>query len=257
MKRMLALWLATALASGAAQALARIDAALDAQLDRLVQQAYDTPARSQQGLAALRREQGGRHGAQLLMAEAQILVQAGRVAEAEKIAGALQADLQQRGRVALLRALIAERTGRNQEAAAAAEAALTELEPPCAGGGLAERDCDFRMAWAALRILEREQVSQGALAQAAAIMRQALGLAQGGSDPHLTAISMGSLALLSQNLEQPEEARRWLSSALEQARDDPLTMARTKVVEARIAVRRGDRLTQLQSYEEALDFAQQ
>ncbi|QPF76154.1 diguanylate cyclase [Roseateles sp. DAIF2] len=249
-----------ALVGTTAQAV--LDPALDAQLDRLTTQAYDRPDASLQALQALRAAQhggGGPQRVQLQIAEAQILVQGGRVAEAERIAAALEGDADGHDRALLLRAQIAERLGRNREAAEGARDSLTRLLKHCPAGAeaaaIARGACDFRAAWAALRILEREQMSQGTPVQALATLQQALGLAQAGQDGYMSAISMGSLALMHQEQDQPDEARRWLAATLELAQGEPLAMARAKVIEARIAVRRGDKRTQLAAYEEALDFA--
>jgi diguanylate cyclase (GGDEF)-like protein len=248
-----------ALAAGAAGA--RIDMALDAQLDRLVLLAYDQPESSLHALQGMRRQHRGPGAAeQLTLAEAQILVQAGRLGEAEKLAAQLALLPQSRDRVALLHAQIADRAGRNREATAAAQRALTGLQTLCRPGEEAasiELGCDFRSAWSALQFLERDQRSQGALAQALESVKQGLALAQAGKDRYLTAISMGQLALMSQDLELADEARRWLASALELAQDDAQAMARTKTYEARVAVRRGDKATQLRAYEEAMGFAKQ
>jgi len=265
-RRLLAcLALAWPLLSGGATDAAP-DMALDARLDRLVLLAYDRPETALQDLQALRRELGSPHpsaghAAQLQMAQGQILTQAGQTAEARQIADQLAGMAQSQARAELLRAQIAERGGLNAQASAAAQRALEGLAPACPRPGetpaTLPAGCDFRMLLGALRILQRDQISQGALAQAAATTRHAVALAQAGQDRYQSALAMGDLALLNQNLDQPDEARRWLAAALAQAQDDPLAMARSKMMEARIAVRRGDRTTQLAAYEEALAFARQ
>lgn len=240
----------------------RLDPALDEALGRLVTEAYDRPETSLKAVRALRQAPGHQgHGQtqQLRVAEIQILIQWGRMEQAEAQIAELEREASGHDRALLLRAQIAERQGRFREAGESARESLRRLEPHCPDEGLAraiqQGRCDFRAAWAALRILEREQASQGGLAQADATIRRALSLAQAGQDRYLSAVGMNTLALLSQELEQPDEARRWLALAQEQAQDDLLTLARVKVAEARVAVRRGDKRSQLTAYEEALDYA--
>ena len=248
------------LCAGLARAAA-LDMALDARLAGLVQQAFDRPEQALQGLQALRHELGGAAAPQLRMAEGQIRVQAGQIEAARQIATELAARPETGARAELLRAQIAERSGLNSEASRSAARALQALSDACPPGDEAATPlppaCDFRMLIGALRILQREQTAQGAQAQAAANVRRQLALAQAGQDRALSAWAMGDLALLSQNLEQPDEARRWLAAALSLSEGDALSMTRSKLVEARIAARRGDPATHLRAYEEALAFAKQ
>lgn len=250
--------LAWLLLLGMAPAVAQIDQALDAQLARLVLMAYDRPEAALKALREMPRSPATQ--AQLAMAEGQILVQGGDTSKARKIVDRLAGAAQTRDRAVLLKAQLAARDGMNMLATETAQQALAGLVPLCERGAEAAsiaRGCDFRTLWAALRIIERDQTSQGALVDAAATMRYALALAEAGGDSYLSAISMGALALLSQELEQGDEARRWLAAALERAGDDALAMARIKISEARIAVRRGDKPGQLRAYQEALEFAAQ
>jgi diguanylate cyclase (GGDEF)-like protein len=253
--------LALLLSLGASGARAALDAALDAQLDGLVVLAFDRPESALQALRTLRQDKtAAAHPQQLKLAEGQILVQGGQVEAAQKIANQLVGAPHSADRAALLQAQIAERSGLGSAAVDQAQRSLRGLETLCQRGQEAasiERGCDFRSAWTALRIIEHNQTAQGALAQAAATARHALALAQAGRDTYMTVRSMGALALLSQELDQPDAARRWLSSALALAQDDDRAMAHIKVFEARVAVRRGDKSTQLRAYEEALDYAKQ
>jgi diguanylate cyclase (GGDEF)-like protein len=253
--------LALLLSLGVTGARAALNASLDAQLGRLVVLAYDRPESALQELRALRQDTAAAaHPEQLRLAEGQILVQGGQVEAARKIADQLAGMPHSVDRAAMLLAQIAERSGLGSAAVENAQRSLRGLETLCQQGHEAasiERGCDFRSAWAALRIIERDQIAQGALAQAAATARHALALARAGRDTYMSVSSMGTLALLSQELDQPDEARRWLSSALAQAQDDGLALAHIKTVEARVAVRRNDKSTQLRAYEEALDYAKQ
>lgn len=250
--------------TGKAQAVEPpLDPALDSELSHLITLAYDRPEASLQAVRAMRNAQSG-HGPgpllQLRLAEAQILIQWGRTEQAEALIGALEREASAHDRALLLRAQIAERQGRFGEAGEFARDGLRRLEAQCPAHELAraiqQGRCDFRAAWWALRILERGESAQGGLAQAGATIQRALALAQAGQDRYLSSVSMNTLALLSQELDQPDEARRWLALGLEQAQGDLLAMTLNKVAEARVAVRRGDKRGQLNAYEEALEHAQ-
>lgn len=250
--------------TGKAQAVEPpLDPALDSELSHLITLAYDRPEASLQAVRAMRNAQSG-HGPgpllQLRLAEAQILIQWGRTEQAEALIGALEGEASAHDRALLLRAQIAERQGRFGEAGEFARDGLRRLEAQCPAHELAraiqQGRCDFRAAWWALRILERGESAQGGLAQAGATIQRALALAQAGQDRYLSSVSMNTLALLSQELDQPDEARRWLALGLEQAQGDLLAMTLNKVAEARVAVRRGDKRGQLNAYEEALEHAQ-
>lgn len=238
-----------------------LDPALDSALSHLITLAYDRPEASLQAVRAMRNAQSS-PGAllQLRLAEAQILAQWGRTEQAEALIGALEREASAHDRTLLLRAQISERQGRFGEAGEFAREGLRRLEAQCPAHELAraiqQGRCDFRAAWWALRILERGESAQGGLAQAGATIQRALTLAQAGQDRYLSSVSMNNLALLSQELDQPDEARRWLALGLEQAQGDPMALSLNKVAEARVAVRRGDKRGQLSAYEEALDHAQ-
>ncbi|UDF36084.1 UNVERIFIED_ORG: diguanylate cyclase [Shinella sp. XGS7] len=238
-----------------------LDPALDSELSHLITLAYDRPEASLQAVRAMRNTQSS-PGAllQLRLAEAQILIQWGRTEQAEALIGALEREASAHDRSLLLRAQISERQGRFGEAGEFAREGLRRLEAQCPASELAraiqQGRCDFRAAWWALRILERGESAQGGLAQAGATIQRALALAQAGQDRYLASVSMNTLALLSQELDQPDEARRWLALGLEQAQGDPMALSLNKVAEARVAVRRGDKRGQLNAYEEALDHAQ-
>jgi diguanylate cyclase (GGDEF)-like protein len=263
MKRLLLCvgWLLAGLASSARAVEPPLDPALDSELSHLIIQAYDRPEASLQAVRAMRNTQSS-PGAllQLRLAEAQILIQWGRMEQAEALIGALEREASAHDRTLLLRAQISERQGRFGEAGEFARDGLRRLEAQCPAHELAraiqQGRCDFRAAWGALRILERGESAQGGLAQAGATIQRALALAQAGQDRYLASVSMNTLALLSQELDQPDEARRWLALGLEQAQGDPMALSLNKVAEARVAVRRGDKRGQLNAYEEALEHAQ-
>lgn len=233
-----------------------LDRALDTRLDRLVLQAQERPAAA---LQALRKEQAPAHASQLRFAEGQMQVHAGELVVAGKIADELAAQPGGKQRAELLRALIADHDGALAPAADAARRSLTGLEGECPRGREAEAiaaGCDFRTAMAALRVIWREQSSLGALASAVDSAERAQALARAANDSFHDASISADLALFKQELGQGDEARRWLASALTLAQDDPLAMAGVKIAEARVAVRRGDKSSQLRAYEEALGFAQ-
>ncbi|MFY8116320.1 MAG: diguanylate cyclase domain-containing protein [Roseateles sp.] len=236
---------------------------LDRELGRLVARAYDQPEAAMQALGALRQAQSSGEPLarlRLRLAEGQILLQRGRTQEAEAIANALELAPQGQELGLLMRALIADRLGRGAEAADHARESLRQLDMHCPAQALeqaiAQGQCDFRAAWSALRILEREQSTQGRLAQAEATLKRMLALAQAGTDRHLSAVSLYSLAVLSQDQEQPDAARRWLAAAQERAQDQPITLTRVKLAEAIVASKRGDEHSVLSTYEDALAMAQ-
>lgn len=255
---------ATAVATAAASdsvAAEPIDPALDLQLNRLLRSAYDKPAQALRSLQAIRQDpKNARQAALILLTEGRLRVMASDTPAAELLAKQLAADPSHSGQTLLLRAEIAERSGQTEQAARLAAAALTLLEQHCKRGALAQsvhQGCDFRSAWAALRLQARMHESVGTLPLAEASARYALELAQAGHDDYLTAMSMGSLAQLSQAQEQPEQAQAWLSQALQMAQGDAVAMANVKLYESSVASQRKDPLAQMQALEEAIGFATQ
>lgn len=265
MNRRLLVFLLSLCAPLLAQAETRLAAALDRELDRelshLVARAYDRPDAALEALQALRQSRPAGNALGFTLAEGQILVHRGDIQGAEAAAGILEGEPQGQALGLLLRALIADRLGRRAEAAELARASLQSLEAGCRDQGLAQAiergQCEFRAVWSALRVLEREQSAQGRLAEAESILRRSLALAQAGADRHLSAISLNRLAVLSQDQDQPDAARRWLIAAQEQAKELPGTLARVKQSEAIVASKRGDAQGVLNGYEEALALAQQ
>ena len=237
---------------------------LDHELSRLVLRAYDRPDAALQALQALRRDRTTRktgESLQLALAEGQIMVQSGRIAEAETLAETLERDHAGQYRAQLLRAQMADRLGQPAQAVGHARQGLLDLESGCPAQApehaIKQGQCDFRALWMALRVLEREASTQGRLAEAETLLQRALGLAQAGQDRHLVAASLYALAVLNHDQGQPELAQRRLASALELAQGLPITLARTKLAEAVIASRRADKQGVLSAYEEALSLAQQ
>ena len=238
-----------------------IDPALDLQLNRLLRSAYDKPVQAAQALQAIRQDPKNVQQASLiLLTEGRMQVMAGDTHAAERVADQLAADPSNPGRAQLLRAEIAERGGKTEQATRLATGALTSLEQHCKRGDLVQsmaQGCDFRSAWAALRLLTRMHESVGVLPLAEASARYALELAQAGGDGYLSAMSMGSLAHLSQALDQAEQAQAWLSRAMQIARGDAVAMSNVKLYESAVASQRKDAVAQMQALEEAIGFATQ
>lgn len=237
------------------------DPKLDASLSLLLRRAYDRPDEALRGLRQLQRDPANtEHQQQMRWIEARIAVQAADFDRAEGLANSLESDPLFGNRLDLLRAEIADRRGQPQPAAALAQRAVAGLEMACTRNDLRAsiaKGCDFRSLWSALRVLERKQRNEGTLAYAEATARYALELAEAGADPYLSAISMGSLALLAHSQDQIEASRRWLVQALQTGQGDPLAMAQVKIYEASLASYRRDLPTQLQALEDGLAFAEQ
>ena len=253
-------WAATAAA--AATAAEPIDPALDLRLNRLLRSAYDKPAQAAQALQTIRQDpKNARQAGLILLTEGRLRVMASDTEAAELVADKLATDPSNPGRTLLLRAEIAERRSNTDQAASLVAAALPHLEPHCKRGPLAQplltQGCDFRSAWAAQRLQVRLYEGLGTLAPAEAAARSALELAQAGHDDYLTAMSMGSLAQLSQALDQPEQAQHWLSQAMQIAQGDTVAMANVKLYESAVAWQRKDPVAQMQALEEAIGFATQ
>ncbi|MDC8770169.1 diguanylate cyclase [Roseateles albus] len=269
------LWLICTLAGSAhalegaagsnAGGVAAFNPALDNQLARLQRIAYDKPALALQILQKLRLDPAhAAHSQQLLLAEGRMQAAAGNDTAVEAIASNLSQYPNSQAQVSLLRALHADQGGRSLQAAEHAEKALAGLEPACRlGQGGANRmpsmpkDCDFRSAWAALRVLVRKQQNEGVLSLAEASARQALALAEAGKDNYLRALSMGHLAMLSHYLGQVDETNRWLAQGQKTAEGDVLAMAHMKSFESALASRSGRPADQLRALEEGLALATQ
>ncbi|MFY7867659.1 diguanylate cyclase domain-containing protein [Roseateles sp.] len=254
-----AAWIERAAASSL-PAAPKLDAALDQALSALQRQAFDHP---DQALQALRRLQSdaayAAFEAQILSAEGRIQMRLGNSAQTLAIADRLAQDPQRLARAHVLRAEEADYAGRSEEAAEHAAKALSALAPWCSAEREAKQSlqlgCDFRNAWAALRLIEEKQQGDGAFAQAEVTARWRQALADASGDEHLRALSMGALALLSQRMDQPEQAKRWLTQALQLAQGNPLLQAHVKGYEATLASRQGQLEVQVRALDEALDLA--
>ncbi|RQO60572.1 hypothetical protein DBR47_09485 [Paucibacter sp. KBW04] len=237
------------------------DPKLDASLSLLLRRAYDRPDEALRGLHQLQRDPANtEHQQQMRWVEARIAVQAADFVTAERLANSLSTDPLFGNRLDLLRAEIADRQGQPLPAAALAQRAVAGLEKACVRSDLRAsiaKGCDFRSLWYALRVLERKQRNEGTLPFAEATARYGLELAEAGGDAFMSAISMGSLALLAHSQDQDAASRRWLVQALQTAQGDPLAMAQIKVYEATLASIRRDLPTQLQALEDGLTFAEQ
>ncbi|WP_310384704.1 GGDEF domain-containing protein [Roseateles sp.] len=194
----------------------------------------------------------------MLLAEGRIHVLAGHADEVKRVALVLAQDPLQQARLNLLLAEEADREGRSLQAAEFAEKALAGFAPDCprapAGAALAQ-NCEFRSAWAALRVLTRKQQNEGVLSQAEASARHGLELAEAGRDDYLRAISIGNLAVLSHLAGQTQEAQRGLKLAQQISQGDLLAMAQMKSYEATLAWRDGRLDDQLLALEEGLALA--
>ncbi len=266
--RALAWFLAFALnwASAADQAAPQpqLDLALDGEVSRLLRIGFDKPDKALQGLQELRRQplqpqQLGR----LRLAEGRLQVLAGNLEGANASVAALARDAWVSAEaVKLLQAEIQERAGRTGDAADLALQAFRGLEPACPAAGAAVTPqamaaCDFRLAWAALRVLGRSQLKEGRLPVALATAQRSLGLAEAGGDDLLSALSLGQMALLEMRQQRAERASENLALAFKKAQGDALTQAQLKNFEANLAAAKGDTRGQLKALEEGSRLAQE
>ncbi|NCT83252.1 MAG: diguanylate cyclase [Comamonadaceae bacterium] len=259
-------WLPAALlllALGLAQAATPPDpVAEDALLAQITRRAFDAPEAM---LAELRQRWPAHAGpgqpreAAWLMARGRVLLQAGQVEAADAVATQLVTREDGVARAWLLRALALERAGK--PAGALAARALAVLDPHCPAGdevrAVRERGCDFRSAWEALRMLQREQSAQGAFVLAEAGLRRALALARAGGDKHLVALSLGMLALALQAQDRLDVARAELQAAEAEAQGDLVASARVRNYGAIVERRALDREASRSGVEAALQLAEQ
>lgn len=244
------------------QAMPEANARAEASLSLLVLRAYDQPAAVLKTLRAA--PVSGASQAGLLYAEAAALTEAGRLDEALAVAGKLGDLPGAQARAEAVRALVADRRGEFPAAVAAAKRAWTLLASRCeaatteaAAQSVPPRDCDVTAAWAVLRLQQREREAEGALAEAVTLAQLSFSLASSAQDVTRAVLSAGTLAMLSQQLEQAAQARRWLAEGLALAEGEPLLMACIKIYEAAVAGVRGDGTSQRRNYEEALRIAQE
>ncbi|MFG6431727.1 diguanylate cyclase [Roseateles sp. LYH14W] len=258
MKAALLAWL---LAAGAAFAEPPAEPANeDALLHNISRRAFDDPGAM---LAELSQRQPTAptppREAAWLFARGRVLLAAGQAEAADAVAGQLAAHAEGADLGWLLRAFIQERAGK--PAGALATRALAGLDKRCPVGDEAravrELGCDFRAAWEALRLLQREQAGQGALFDAEATSRRALALARAGGDRHIAALSLGQLAALQQSLDQLDEARDTLRAALAEAEGDPVAGARVRNNEAVVERRSGNLPAARAALEAGLALAEQ
>lgn len=193
------------------------------------------------------------------LAKGRVLLAAGRVEAADAIAGQLMSRPDGVDQSWLLRALAQERAGK--AAGPLAARALAGLEKRCPVGdesrAIREQGCDFRSAWDALRILQREQYAQGAFAVSETTVRRALVLAEAGDDKHLVALSHGMLAVTLQALDRLDAARAELRLGAAEAAGDLVAGARVRNAEAAVERRARDLSASRSAVEAALLLAEQ
>lgn len=252
-----ALLVASSLAAAATDTLAE-----DALLAQITRRAYDAPeamlAELQQRWPAQAHHGQPREVAWLL-ARGRILLLAGRADAAEAVAEQLMTLTDGAGASWLLRALALERAGK--PAAPLALRALNEFDKRCPQGderrAVRELGCDFRSAWEALRLQQREQYAQGAFALAESSSRRSLALARGGEDKHLAAVSLGMLAVALQSQDKIDAARAELRAAETEAAGDLVAGARVRNYEGAIERRARDMAAARSAFEAGLLLAEQ
>ncbi|MFG6467353.1 sensor domain-containing diguanylate cyclase [Roseateles sp. BYS87W] len=254
---------AGAFALAVAAPAARADlAAEELQLAQISRRAFDAPeamlAELSQRWPADFAGQTQRESA-WLMARGRVLLQAGQIEAVEAVAAQLMARDDGVDRSWLLRALVQERAGKS--AGGLASRAFTGLDRQCPTGdearAVAARQCDFRSAWEALRLLQRDQYAQGAFVDAEASARRALALATAGDDRHLVALSHGMLAVSLQALDRMDAARAELQLGSQAAAGDLVAAARVRNFEGAIERRARAMAASRAAGEAALALAEQ
>ena len=194
-----------------------------------------------------------------LLARGRVLLAGGQVEAADAVAVQLMAREDGVDRSWLLRALIQERGGK--PAGPLAARAMVGLDKHCPAGDEAravrELGCDFRSAWEALRLMQREQAGQGVFVDAEATTRRALALARAGEDRHLAALSLGMLAAVLQAQDHVDAARVELRNAEAEAQGDLVAGARVRNYEAVVERRSRDPAAARSALEGALVLAEQ
>lgn len=259
--------LAAALLAAAGLAAAAPEPAQLERLDRLTRDAVENPAPALRSLQALRQEAGFAAPSpslqiHLKLAEARVWLAAGEAARSQALATELgQAGPEGAALAQLLAAELAMREGQLGRAAELARQSLLRLEADCPRESLKEairqQRCDYRNTWLALRLLGRQQSSEGAQALAETTNRQAMALAEAAGDAFLTALSMAGLAVINQTMGLQDQARRWMTLALQTAQGDALITAHIKNYEVAVAARSGDQQAQMRALEEGLALARQ
>ncbi len=174
-------------------------------------------------------------------AKAQVLLAGGQTEGVEQLAALIDKRGDAGEHAWLLRALLQERQSR--PAGALAARALAGLAPQCPRGDelrAVAAGCPFRATWFALRIIDRDQSSQGAHVAAEASLRYALALAQAAGDKYLSAMSHAQLALVLQAQDKLDASHLELQAGLADAQGDWRASARVRNAEAVVAQRAGD-----------------
>ena len=252
-----------AVAAPASAPAAAVDhAAEDTLLANIVRRAFDAPADM---LKELQRRwpadagPGGPREPAWLWARGRVLLHAGQAEAADAVAAQLSAREDGTDYAWLLRALAQERAGK--AAGTLAARGLAGLDKRCPVGdekrAVREQTCDFRAAWEALRLVQREQYLQGAFAAAETSTRRALALARAGEDRHLTALTLGMLAVVLQGQDKLDAARAELRAAEAESAGDLVAAARVRNYEGALARRAGDMAASRSAIEGALLLADQ
>jgi diguanylate cyclase (GGDEF)-like protein len=254
-------WALAAIASGAAaQAGAPPLAALQARVDDWVQAGYEQPAPA---LAALDAELAGQGAA----APAARILQLGRglvaaaaaqdsgAADAIATLGRPSADPLAAADAALVRATLADSQGDSGTAVSTAQAALEGYRLACP----AQPGCDYRSSWRALQLLSRHEELRGRSSAARDRAVAAAELATAAGDLARQAWALAIVAYIGNGDDQHADEQRLLEQALRLAglEGSPALIARVRVYETRMLVRRGHLASALASAESGLALAHQ
>lgn len=264
-----------------------------ARIDAAVRLASEDPARARAALAALSEAWPPAEGwedarARLLWrAELQVSVES---RDAERLAQALAAVAAGGAAVdvstpaaaadlALMQAQLAELRNQPAEAAERAREALAFHQSTCplpaalradsvlddapqareSGHGLgAFPECDYRAVWQAERLLERQALADGLLAQARSMAQARLALVLAAGDRYRSAQTWSLLGFLAAKAGEPDAVVRRLLDEARRTADavgDPELRIRTLINEAAVAIDKGDARTSIARLRSALALA--
>jgi len=267
--------LAAALAIGALAGPLAAAMPLDERVDALVRLGFDRPHEAVAELRQLRMtttETAARERV-LLQGEAIIEAQAGRAAEADRLAERLLALSRERtdplagAAAGLTRALVAESAGQLDVAATLAQSVVSTVQPACtppayppagdAAAGAAAA-CDWRLLWRARQVLERRALALRNFPAARAQGQAAFDAAEAAGDAYRKAVSLSALGVIAARNGELDDALRMIVQAkrMAGALGDPVAMARVRMNEGRVAQARGDADAALRATEDALLLAE-
>ncbi|MBV8122624.1 MAG: GGDEF domain-containing protein [Burkholderiaceae bacterium] len=183
----------------------------------------------------------------------------GDIDSAQQLASQLESAGHPTPRSELVQAMIALRKGLNPQAYAGAKRVLAQLAPPCEDGQEADsvaKGCDALSAWAALDMLEREQLGLGANANAVVLSQRMVRLAEATHSTLRRAVSLAILARSEGVGDQREQAQIHIGQALELSLSHPVVNGYIKFFESRVLRLQGDTSERIRILDDCLATAE-